>query len=86
MAFDKQLEDKFKRIQKRILELEKAAEAHDRVCRQLADILGVEVDLTRMPTPGEVFAAEQSSKSTKSLLRDPEIQAFLDESKQEDAE
>lgn len=86
MAYDKQLEEKFRRFQKRILELEKAAEAQDRALKQLADEMGVEVELTRRRTPEEVSAQEQAKKSNKRLLEDKRIMALLRESEQDDAQ
>lgn len=84
MPYDKSLDQKFRRFQNRILELEKAAEAQDRAIKQLAEKLGVEVDLSRMSTTAEVSAREQAKQSAERSLEDEEILALLKESEKDD--
>jgi predicted nuclease with RNAse H fold len=86
MPYDKQLDLKFRHFQSRILELEKAAEAQDRAIMQLAEKMGVEVDLTHVPTTKEVSAQKQTKKSVDRALEDKEILALLKESEQDDAQ
>lgn len=86
MAYDRQLDEKFRRFQNRILELEKAADAHDRALEQLAEKMGVELDLARMPAPEEVSAENQARKSGERLLEDKAVMALLQESEQDDAQ
>ena len=86
MAYDQQLDNKFKRFQNRILELEKAADAQDRALKQLAESLGVEIDLTRMPTPEDVSKQEQEENAAQRLREDRTVMALLRESEQDDAQ
>lgn len=86
MAYDVQLDIKFKRFQNRILELEKAADAQDRALKQLAEKIGVEIDLTRMPTPEEVSKQEHGENAAQRLREDEKVMALLRESDQDDAQ
>jgi hypothetical protein len=84
MAYDKQFDERMRRFQNRIIELEKASDAQDRALRQLAEKAGVEIDLTRIPTREEVSAREQAEKSGKRQADDRELLALLKESQQEE--
>lgn len=84
MPYDKQLELKFRRFQSRILELEKAAEAQDRAIKQLAEKLGVEVDLAHGATAQEASAKQPNTPATERPLDGDEILEMLKQSERDD--
>ncbi len=83
MAYDKQLETKFRHFKKRILDLEKASEAQDRALRQIADKLGIEIDLTPGPTAEEGSTREQETDPARRLAEDRELIALLEADRKE---
>ncbi len=85
MAYDKQLDIKFRHFKNRILELEKAAEAQDRALRQLAEKVGIEIDLERALTREETADLEREETSTHRVREDREIIALLEESNRDES-
>lgn len=85
MALDKQMARTWRRLKVRLANLEEACEARERTLRQLAERAGVELDLTRMPTPAEEYAEHMARMSSRHLLQSEEVQAYLRESEEEDA-
>ncbi|MBN2168197.1 MAG: hypothetical protein JW738_03055 [Actinobacteria bacterium] len=83
MPYDRQLEDKFRFFNARIIDLEKASAAHDRVVKQLAEKLGVEIDLS---TDREEVQEQGQSESASDSLDYDEIMSLLEESQQEEEE
>ncbi|MBN1288680.1 MAG: hypothetical protein JXA49_03480 [Actinobacteria bacterium] len=83
MPYDRQLEDKFRFFNARIIELEKASEAHDRAIEQIAEKLGVEIDLT---FSSEKEREECGTEDKDDSLDQREIMALLKESQREDDE
>lgn len=83
MPYDKQLEDKFRFFKARIIDLEKASAAQDRAIKQLAEKMGIEVDLTLKP---EEAQTKDHLKSAGDLLHDKDIINLLRESQQDDVE
>lgn len=81
MPYDRQLEDKFRFFNARIVELEKAAAAQDIVIKQFADKLGVEVDLIN---DHEEIQTEEPVESAPEPLDLNEIMGLLEESQRED--
>lgn len=81
MPYDRTMDEKFRYFKARIIEMEKAAAAQERVIKQLAEKLGIEVDLT--PAPEEKRAGDHM-KSAGNLLHDEDIMALLEESQQDD--
>lgn len=77
MAYDKQLDLKFRLFSNRILELEKAADAQDRALRQLAEKAGIEVDLTW---------EEHGGRSVRSPREESEVLALLEEAQRDEPE
>ena len=86
MAYDKQLETKFRFFQQRILELEKAAAAQDRALEQLAEKAGVEIDLTHSSTTKELAAPEHEENSARRPREDREVMDLLREAEQDEAQ
>jgi hypothetical protein len=85
MAYDKQLDIKFRHFKNRILELEKAAEAQDRALKQLAEKIGIQVDLSRALTPEEESEQEREQTSSRRLQEDREVIALLEESNRDES-
>lgn len=81
MALDEKEARTLRKLKLRLSNLEKASEARERTLEQLAQKLGVELDLTRMATPEEEYAAEEARKASKHLLESEEVQAYLRETK-----
>jgi len=79
MPLDKRMGKVWTRLKIRLANLERASEARERAIMQLAEELGVEVDLTPLPTPEEEYAAKMVGMSSKHLLRTREVQEFLRE-------
>jgi hypothetical protein len=76
----------FRRLKHRLVVLERASEARERAMKKMADELGAEIDLTRMPTAEEEYLAEMTRTTTKHLLASEEVQAYLRESREEESQ
>ena len=85
MALEKQVSKTFSRFNRRLVNLRNASEARERAIKQLAESLGVEIDLTRMPTPEEVSKQEEEENAAQRLREDETVMALLRESDQDDA-
>jgi hypothetical protein len=83
MALEKQVSKTFSRFNRRLVNLRNASEARERAIKQLAESLGVEIDLTRMPTPDEEYSMEQARMSSKRLLQSEEVKTYLRESEED---
>ena len=83
MALEKQESKTFSRFNRRLVNLRKASEAREIAIKQLAESLGVEIDLTPMPTPEEEYAMEQARMSSKRLLQSEEVKTYLRESEED---
>jgi hypothetical protein len=79
MPLDQQSAKTFSRLKIRLANLEKASEAREEAIKQLAERLGVEVDLTRMPTAIEEYEIEMAKMRSGHLLD------YLKESEQDGA-
>ena len=68
MPLDQHSAKTFSHLKIRLANLEKASDAREKAIRRLAERLGVEVDLTRMPTEGEEYAMEMTRMRSAHLL------------------
>lgn len=84
MALDEKSTKTFRSLRIRLSNLEKACEARERALEQLAERLGIELDLTRVPTAGEEYAAEMAKTRSKHLLESEEVIAYLREPEEDD--
>jgi soluble P-type ATPase len=84
MALDQKETRTFRSLKQRLVNLERASHARERTLEQLAERLGVELDLTRVSTASEEYEAEMSRKASKHLLESEEVKAYLRESESDD--
>lgn len=82
MALDEKEARTFRKLKLRLTNLEHASVAREKILEQLAQRAGVEIDLTRLATEEEEYAAELASKTGKHLLESEEVQAYLRESRE----
>lgn len=86
MALNKKEARTWRALQLRLSKVEKASRRREKALERIAEKMGVEIDLTRLPTAEQDYAADLAGKSSKHLLDSEEVRAYLRESEEEDAE
>ncbi|MBN1288681.1 MAG: hypothetical protein JXA49_03485 [Actinobacteria bacterium] len=84
MALNKKELRTWRQLQLKVKKLEQASRAREKALKQVAEKLGVEIDLTRMPTAREKDAEELIIMSSKNLLRSKEVLEYLEEAEKEE--
>lgn len=80
MPLDKDSAKRFSRLKVRLANLERASVVREKAIEELAERMGVEVDLTRMPTAEQEYATELAKHRSRHMLE------YLEEAEQDDDE